>query len=69
MEMTITIIYCYCITLGVRRHKICLEIREALLAKRDQVQLFNSEHIVFVEEVLLAIQQLSEMGNTYDVLL
>ena len=39
--------------------------QEALLAKRDQLQFLNSEHNAFAEEVQQAIQQLSEMQNTY----
>ena len=39
--------------------------QEALLAKRDQLHFLNSEHNAFAEEVQQAIQQLSEMQNTY----
>ena len=39
--------------------------QEALLAKRDQLQFLNSEHNSFAEEVQQAIQQLSEMQNSY----
>ena len=39
--------------------------QEALLAKRDQLQFLNSEHNAFADEVQQALQQLSEMQNTY----
>ena len=39
--------------------------QEALLAKRDQIQFLNSEHGSFADEVQQAIQQLSNLQNTY----
>ena len=39
--------------------------QEALLAKKDQLQFLNSEHGSFADEVQQAIQQLSNLQNTY----
>jgi len=39
--------------------------QEALLAKRDQIQFLNSEHGSFADEVQQAMQQLSNLQNTY----
>ena len=39
--------------------------QEALLAKKDELQFPNSEHGSFADEVQQAIQQLSNLQNTY----
>ena len=39
--------------------------QEALLAKKDQLQFLNSEHGSFADEVQQAIQQLSNLQNTF----
>ena len=39
--------------------------QEALLAKKDQLQFLNSDHGSFADEVQQAIQQLSNLQNTY----